>query len=126
MRQRLPTLDFLKWFYPGMHIKRWLVLLVLRSLLGFASQYYIGSTGEVMTTNLRSRLFQHLQALPISYYQQQRSGDVLALLSNDAEYISRFVTDTLVQLLPLLLTFVGAFGMMFLIDPAIAGLFEMS
>jgi len=100
----------------------WLALLVLHSLLGFASQYYIGSTGEVMTTNLRSRLFQHLQALPISYYQRERNGDVLALLSNDAEYISRFVTHTLVQLLPLLITFVGAFGMMFMIDPTIAGL----
>jgi ATP-binding cassette subfamily B protein len=100
----------------------WLVLLVLRSLLGFVSRYYIGSTGEVMTTNLRSRLFQHLQALPISYHQQKRSGDVLALLSNDTEYISRFVTDTLVQLLPLLLTFAGAFGMMLFIDPTIAGL----
>ena len=31
----------------------WLALVILRSLLGFASQYYIGSTGEVMTANLR-------------------------------------------------------------------------
>ena len=100
----------------------WLVLVVLRSVLGFATQYYIGSTGEVMTASLRSRLFQHLQALPIGYYQQRRSGDVLALLSNDAEYVSSFVTDTLVQLLPLLLTFAGAFVMMALIDPFIAGL----
>jgi ATP-binding cassette subfamily B protein len=100
----------------------WLVLVILRSALGFATQYYIGSTGEMMTASLRSRLFQHLQALPIGYYQQRRSGDVLALLSNDAEYISSFVTDTLVQLLPLLLTFAGAFVMMALIDPFIAGL----
>jgi len=98
----------------------WLGLLVLRSMLGFATQYYIGSTGEVMTADLRSRLFQHLQAMPLGYYQQQRSGDLLSLLSNDAEYVSSFVTDTLVQLLPLLLTFAGAFVMMTLIDPFIA------
>src|SRR3989304_1611084 len=27
--RRLPRFDFLKWFYPGMHIKRWLALLVI-------------------------------------------------------------------------------------------------
>ena len=100
----------------------WLCLLLLRSGIGFTTQYRVGSTGQLMTASLRSRLFQHLQALPISYHRQQRRGDLLALLSNDAEYISSFVTDTLVQLLPHLLTFGGAFVMMTLIDPLIAGL----
>ncbi len=45
---------------------------------------------------------------------------MLTLLSNDAAIISGFVTDTLVQLLPLLLTFTGAFVMMTLTDPFIA------
>ncbi len=98
----------------------WLVLIVIRSLLAFLTQYSIGSTGEIMTARLRSRLHQHLQALPLGYYQQRRSGDVLTLLSNDAAIISGFVTDTLVQLLPLLLTFTGAFVMMTLTDPFIA------
>jgi ABC-type multidrug transport system fused ATPase/permease subunit len=98
----------------------WLALIVIRSVLGFLTQYSIGSAGEIMTARLRSRLHQHLQALPLGYYQQRRSGDVLTLLSNDAAIISGFVTDTLVQLLPLLLTFIGAFVMMTLTDPLIA------
>lgn len=98
----------------------WLGLIVLRSILGFFTRYTIGSTGEQMAANLRTRLFQHLQGLPIGYYQRKRSGDVLALLSNDAEYIAGFVTNTLVSLLPLLLTFAGALVMMALIDPMIA------
>lgn len=100
----------------------WLLVIVLRSITGFLSHYYIGSTGERMTANLRTRLFQHLQILPIAYYHQHRSGDVLSLLSHDAEYISSFVTDTLVRLLPLLLTFAGALLMMVLLDPVIAAL----
>lgn len=98
----------------------WLGLIIVRSILGFFTQYTIGSTGEEMAASLRSRLYQHLQALPLGYYQKRRSGDVLALLTNDADIISGFVTDTLVQLLPLLLTFAGAFVMMALIDPFIA------
>ena len=98
----------------------WLALIAFKSILAFATQYLIGSTGQTITANLRSRLYDHLQALPLSYYQQQRPGDILALLSNDAGIISGFVTNTLVQLLPLLLTFAGAFVMMFLIEPSIA------
>ena len=98
----------------------WLFLMVLRSVLSFATQYYIGSTGERITAELRTRLYQHLQALPVGYYQQRRTGDTLTLLSTDAAIISSFVTDTLVQLLPALVTFGGAFLMMAWLDWSIA------
>ncbi len=106
----------------GIHsiLLAWLGLIAFKSVLAFATQYLIGGTGQTITANLRSRLYDHLQALPLSYYHQQKAGDTLALLSNDAEVISGFVTHTLVQLLPLLLTFAGAFVMMFLIEPSIA------
>ena len=56
----------------------------------------------------------------MAYYQQRRAGDTLTLLSTDAAIISGFVTDTLVQLLPALLTFGGAFVMMAWLDWSIA------
>ncbi len=98
----------------------WLFLMLLRSVLSFATQYFIGSTGERITAELRTRLYQHLQALPVGYYQQRRGGDTLTLLSTDAAIISSFVTDTLVQLLPALVTFGGAFVMMAWLDWSIA------
>jgi len=98
----------------------WLFLMLLRSVLSFATQYFIGSTGERITAELRTRLYQHLQALPVGYYQQRRTGDTLTLLSTDAAIISSFVTDTLVQLLPALVTFGGALLMMAWLDWSIA------
>ncbi|MEM9149506.1 MAG: ABC transporter ATP-binding protein [Cyanobacteria bacterium P01_F01_bin.3] len=98
----------------------WMCLLLVQAALSFASQYYIGSTGERITSELRMHLYQQLQALPISYYQQRKPGDTLTLLSTDADIISGFVTDTLVQLLPALLTFVGAFVLMAWLDITIA------
>ena len=98
----------------------WFVLLAVKSLLSFASSYLVGSTGEIMAARLRSRVYEHLQILPMTYYQDQRPGDLLTLLSRDSETISYFVTNTLVQLLPLLLTFAGAFAIMAWLDPQIA------
>ncbi|MFT5274023.1 MAG: ATP-binding cassette subfamily B protein [Saprospiraceae bacterium] len=98
----------------------WLALLMCKSLLSFGTRYLIGSTGETITATLRTCIYDHLQALPLSYHQERQPGDTLAILGNDAEVISRFVTGTLVQLLPLFVTLLGAFVMMALIEPGIA------
>ena len=100
----------------------WFALLALKSLLGFASSFLVGSTGAEMAAQMRSRVYEHLQILPMRYYQDRKPGDLLTLLSNDSEAISGFVTNTLVQLLPLILTFLGAFVIMAWLDPLIAGL----
>jgi ABC-type multidrug transport system fused ATPase/permease subunit len=101
-------------------ILAWFGLLAVRSILGFASGYLVGGTGARMAARLRSRVYEHLQILPMRYYQDRRPGDLLTLLSNDSAAISGFVTNTLVQLLPLILTFLGAFAIMALLDPLIA------
>jgi len=100
----------------------WFGLLVVQSGLSFGNRYLLGSTGELMLAQLRGRLYDHLQALPIGYFHEKRRGEVLSLLGNDAAQVSNFVTGTVVSLLPLLVTFFGAFYMLFRISPLIAGL----
>jgi ABC-type multidrug transport system fused ATPase/permease subunit len=92
----------------------------VKAALSVGSSYLVGSTGARMAAELRSRVYEHMQILPLAWYQQRKQGDILSLLSNDAESISRFVTNTVVQLLPQLLTLAFAFGMMAWLDPLIA------
>ncbi len=104
---------------PGLMVV-WALLLAAQSGLSFGNRYLLGGTGETMLAGLRSRLYDHLQSLPLSYFHERRRGEVLALLGNDAAHISNFVTGTLVSLLPLLITFAGAFYFLYLISPTIA------
>ncbi len=104
----------------GAVLLTWFALLLAKSLLSFFSSYWVASTGVSMTAQLRTRVHEHLQYLPLAYFNEQRPGDLLTLLSNDAEIISDFVTSTLIELLPLVLTFAGAFIIMFWLDPLIA------
>jgi len=94
----------------------WLVIVVVKSLLSFLSGYMIGTTGVKMAAHLRNRVYEHMQVLPMSYFQLRKPGESLSLLSNDAMIISQFVTTTMVSLLPLLLTFFGAFYLMVQLD----------
>ncbi len=86
----------------------WFALRCMHAVLDFFTEYHIGYTGERMATDLRNRLYEHLQALPLGYHHLNRRGDTLSILYTDANTISSFVTDTLVHLLPALLTFFGA------------------
>jgi ATP-binding cassette subfamily B protein len=98
----------------------WLLLMVIRAIVGITTNYLVGSTGVLMSSDLRSRVYEHMQILPLSFFHERKQGDVLSLLSSDAETISQFVTGTLVQLLPQLLTLLFAFAFMAWLDPLIA------
>ncbi|MGE5155682.1 MAG: ABC transporter ATP-binding protein [Bdellovibrio bacteriovorus] len=106
---------------PGL-LLLWALLLAIQGGLSFGNRYLLGSTGETMLAGLRTRLYDHLQSLPLGYFHERRRGEVLARLGNDAAHISSFVTGTLVSLLPLLVTFLGAFYLLFRISPSIAAL----
>src|SRR5690606_1009410 len=65
----------------------WAALLVARALLGFFNGYIIGSAAESVLARLRSRLYEHLQLLPVSYFDGQRRGNVLSILTNDSAIV---------------------------------------
>ncbi|EEB79495.1 ABC transporter, ATP-binding protein [marine gamma proteobacterium HTCC2148] len=101
-------------------ILAWGALFAARSLLELANGYYLGLVGERMATELRNRVYEHMQLLPLPWHQARRRGQVLTLLSNDTDMISDFVTGTVLPLLPTSLTLLGAFVMMASLDPSIA------
>jgi len=88
----------------------------------FGNRYLLASIGESMLAGLRTRLYDHLQSLPLAFYHERRRGEVHALLANDAARIASFVTTTLVSLLPLMVTFLGALYFLFRIDGVIAAI----
>ena len=104
----------------GTVLLAWLVLLIVRAVFNVLSQYYVGSTGARLSAEMRSRVYEHMQILPMDWYQERQQGEMLSLLSSDAEAISRFVTSTIVQLLPQLLTLAFAFLVIAWLDPLVA------
>ena len=98
----------------------WLIVLAVQGLLRFGNSYLIGNTGESVLSQLRVRIYDHLQALPLDYFHNRKRGEVLTILSNDASIISGFMIGTLVGLLPQLLTLTGALYFIYMIDPLFA------
>lgn len=89
-----------------------LALFTAQALLKFASTYVMEATADSIVADLKSRLYDHLQALPIAFYHRRRLGDTLALLTTDVYVLSGFISATAVAALPLLLTAFGSALMM--------------
>jgi len=97
-----------------------LIVFAVQALLKFGNGYLLGSTAEKIVADLKVRVYDHLQALPLSFFQQRRQGDTLALLTHDVYTISGFVTGTGLAVVPLLFTVAGAAFFMFRLQPALA------
>ena len=97
-----------------------LALFAAQALLKFGNSYLLSRSAEHLLADLRIRLYDHLQALPLGFYHQRRQGEILALLTNDVDHLSGYISGTLLSLVPLLLTVAGAVLMMLRIDAALA------
>ncbi|MFE0602997.1 ABC transporter ATP-binding protein [Streptomyces sp. NPDC058892] len=69
---------------------------------------------------LREELQAKLSRLPLSYFDQQKRGEVLSRATNDIDNIGQTLQQTMGQLLNSLLTIVGVLAMMFWISPLLA------
>jgi len=94
----------------------WLLVLIIQAILVFFNRYLTSVTSDKILTQLRIRLYNHLQSLPLVFFHERKHGNVLALMTNDAAILSHFVTGTLVRLTPLFITFTGALFFIFRID----------
>jgi ABC-type multidrug transport system fused ATPase/permease subunit len=78
--------------------------------------YYTGWVGERILTDLRQRLFGHLQRLSLGYYERNRAGAVISRLTNDVEALDRLVTEGVTSLLQNTLTLFGSAIILFFLD----------
>ena len=86
-------------------------LLVFGGALGYV-QFLMGArTGNRIVTDLRARLFSHLQRLPVAYFDRHRSGDLTSYLSNDVGQLQAVLTDDLVKFVSNVLLFVGGIAL---------------
>ena len=104
----------------GMLLAGMLGLFGLQALFKFGNALLLGSASDRIVADLKVRLYDHLQALPLAFFHQRRLGDTLALLTNDVYVVSGYLSGTLVTLVPLLFTAGGAVLLMFSIRPGLA------
>ena len=100
------------------------IKLLIKNLI-IVSSFYVGASlfmfiqAKIMvkmaykTTNqIRKDLFDHLQTLPLSYFDSKTHGEIMSRFTNDVDNIQMMLEQTIVQLISSVFSFVATIIMM--------------
>jgi ATP-binding cassette subfamily B protein len=91
--------------------------LILSGIIGIGQAYLNNKVGQNVMYDLRNRLYQHLQSMPLSFFAGTRTGEIQSRLSNDVSGVEGAVTNTATSLLSDLSILVGTVVAMIVISP---------
>ncbi len=97
-------------------------LVVVGALLSGFGHYLLQRTGEGVVLSSRRALVRRMLHLPISEFDQRRTGDLVSRVGSDTTLLRAVLTQGLVEAIGGSLTFVGALIAMIIIDPTLLGL----
>ena len=90
------------------------------TLLNIAASMISVRTDTRILADLRQKMFEHVQRLPIGFHESRGKGDTLAMMTYEVWRLSQFLTGTLASTPARLLTTIGAVAAMFRIDARLA------
>ena len=98
--QTAPDLTFLTRYAAlivGLGLAQW--------CMAFGMRWHLAATSYRVERDIRQRYFAHLLTLPLGYFQQARTGDLMARATNDVEAVQRYLSHGFRMFLGALLGF---------------------
>lgn len=81
-------------------------------LVGLMTSYLqtrlMGGVGQRVLFSLRNAIFDKLQALPVAFFNANKSGDLISRINNDTDKLNQFFSQTLVQFMGSIFIMSGA------------------
>lgn len=97
------------------------IILVLMYLVNIFSTYYqnivIVKISQRVSAKIRKELFTALQKLPLKYFDNNSSGDLMSRLTNDVDNINTTLSQSVTQLFSGIINVVGMLIAMLLLSP---------
>lgn len=87
-------------------------LFIAQALLGFWGSYALDWVGEKIVADLRKSVFRHLNMLSLSFFSNQRLGEITSRLTNDVAAIRDAVTGTLSEGFTQTISLLGSVALM--------------
>lgn len=85
----------------------------LQALFAYAQQITLAHVGERAVADIRIDVYTHLQELPLSFYAEQRTGELVSRVTNDVSLLQQSMTWNLATLFRQVIMIIGAAGLLF-------------
>ncbi|MBN9360833.1 MULTISPECIES: ABC transporter ATP-binding protein [unclassified Devosia] len=103
----------------------WSGLLLAVYAVGLVSAYTqtrtMGGVARRILFNLRNAIFNKLQELPVAFFNQNRSGDLISRINNDTDKLNQFFAQALMQFLGNAFLIVGAGILLLVLNVRLGG-----
>lgn len=85
---------------------------ILRAVSGYINAYLINLSGITLLEGLRADAFAKIQVLPLSFFHQNKSGDLISRVINDTYAMQVAMVEVSNDLIKQPLTLIGAMGVL--------------
>jgi ATP-binding cassette, subfamily B, bacterial len=102
-----------------------LVMYVTAFIVNYAQMRIMGGIGQRMLFSLRNSVFNKLQELPLDFFNQNKTGDLISRINNDTDKVNQFFSQSLTQFIGSMITMTGA-GILLLVINLPLGLAALS
>ncbi len=89
---------------------------VLEALLSLVERWLSSRVGEGLIFDLRVRLFDHVQRMPLAFFTRTQTGTLISRLNNDVIGAQRAFTGTLGTVVSNVITLAGTLAAMFVLE----------
>ena len=87
------------------------VLLVLVYVVGLVASYIqvktMGGVGRRLLFNLRNKIFEKLEELPLAFFNQNKEGDIISRINNDTDKLNQFFSQAFMQFISNIVLIIG-------------------
>ncbi|WP_313894226.1 ABC transporter ATP-binding protein [Psychrobacillus sp.] len=94
-----------------------IIVYVFLSITMYLQSYWMIGVAQQTIYRLRTGLFNHLQKLPVSFFDKRQHGELMSRVTNDIENVSQTLNSSFIQVFSSILTLVGTTVVMLLISP---------
>ncbi|MCX2492427.1 ABC transporter ATP-binding protein [Pedobacter sp. PF22-3] len=94
-----------------------LVMYMIAMVTGYTQTRLMGGVGQRMLYTLRNAIFNKLQELPVSFFNQNKAGDLISRVNNDTDKLNQFFSQSLMQFIGSIVTMIGAGIFLLSINP---------
>ncbi|MFH0756753.1 MAG: ABC transporter ATP-binding protein [Bacteroidota bacterium] len=85
-----------------------LAMYVAAFAVNYAQMRLMGGIGQRMLYALRNSVFSKLQELPLEFFNQNKSGDLISRINNDTDKVNQFFSQSLMRFIGSLISMTGA------------------
>ena len=93
------------------------VIFLLGVIATFVYTRLMVKIGQGVLRRVRDEMFEHMQTLPIRYFDQNTNGSIMSLYTNDTDTLRQMINQALPQVLMSFITIVVTFISMLLLSP---------